>query len=345
MFSSDRSASERVRLYGLTIVAGDLVAVGSDPLIDETLTVEDYGEGSFNPNTSSAETIHEHIDATADDAGTIATTVAAVEGNAFQRSSVKIESSIGSIPSIHIVTDADIAGGLYSIKDVILPLVGSQSIVPAHDIGRLIHSLLAEDGLSLATFSTCPAQYRSRGAYRRLLQFPIDFEHCVVHYNHVDDDLVETELTQMRHKDLSRRKSESDGMQKEHQQLPASSLPSLPLLRATEVNVAEDPTTETSMAIASDSNSATSTTEGKYRAAILRFTLPSGTYATIMLRELTKESTHQQYQAQLTSMVAHAHDHTNSSVEASSSSSSSSSSSVVEPSDDVDPVAKRQKCE
>ena len=36
----------------------------------------------------------------------------------------------------------------------------------------------------------------------------------------------------------------------------------------------------------------------------MKFTLPSGTYATMLLREVTKHSTHSQYQTQLTASAA-----------------------------------------
>jgi len=38
---------------------------------------------------------------------------------------------------------------------------------------------------------------------------------------------------------------------------------------------------------------------GKFRALLVKFSLPPGTYATMLLRELTKSSTESGYQAQL----------------------------------------------
>ena len=45
-------------------------------------------------------------------------------------------------------------------------------------------------------------------------------------------------------------------------------------------------------------------TESKFKGLQLKFTLPPGTYATMMIREITKHSTSSQYQTQLTATAA-----------------------------------------
>jgi tRNA pseudouridine13 synthase len=174
---------------------------------------------------------------------------------------------------LHILSQSDIDAGTYSIRDVVLPLVGSRSMLPGHEIGPMCMDLLKDDGLTLQSFATCQPTYRTDGAYRRLVQFPGSFEYSVINYTDPNEDLVETELSTFV---KNSRKSNTDAA------LPASSLPNKKIL-----NTIVEPRG--------------SNNDNTLRAAVLQFTLPPGTYATVMLRELTKESTAAQYQAQLTS--------------------------------------------
>lgn len=134
--------------------------------------------------------------------------------------------------------------------------------------GTFYTDLLAKDGLTLDSYSNskCHPQYAMAGAYRRLIQMPQDFEWKVVEYQKFNQEIAETELTAMR-------------------AVKAASAPAATEEEEGEGDAAAD--------VAVQGNKV-------YTALQLKFTLPPGTYATMMLRELTKESTESLFQAQLT---------------------------------------------
>jgi tRNA pseudouridine13 synthase len=247
-----RCASERIRLFGLKVVVGDVVALTNQSFaedVEDEVQVEELAEeekevaGSAKPAENSS---------------------------TMQPSSVN--------DGVHVVTQEDVEAARFSIRDVLLPLVGSDSVLPTHEISNYLLQLLAEDGLTLKSFATCSAIYRTEGGYRRLIQIPGNFEYCVIGYADPDVELVDTELSAFVKR---RRNAEAEAF--EPAAVPASSLPNKNIL---------------------NEGGAASNSGETLRAAILRFTLPPGTYATIMLRELTKESTRAQYQAQLTNAGA-----------------------------------------
>jgi len=156
------------------------------------------------------------------------------------------------------------------MEDVVLPLPGYESIYPENDIGAYYDELLAAGGLTRRSYDDCHPAYREKGVYRRLVQYPKDFEWQVIAYDDPDAELATTEINQFR--------------------------------VARPSNKAADAETEGKMETSSTPASAEQVTPavaGKYRALLVKFSLPPGTYATMLLRELTKSSTESGYQAQL----------------------------------------------
>lgn len=152
---------------------------------------------------------------------------------------------------IVLVTAQDIANNVFSVEDLVLPLVGANIVLPLNDSGDELTRLLAADGLSLEYLrSKAIAEYRMGGAYRRVIQRPKDFGYRIINYSDPSDELFETEV-------LSFRGSK------------ASSAPE---------------------------------STGR-RALHLEFTLPSGSYATMLLREITKDSTDTEFHTSLTDAV------------------------------------------
>jgi ABC-type multidrug transport system fused ATPase/permease subunit len=118
-------------------------------------------------------------------------------------------------------------------------------------IKDVYHNILDKDGLSIEHFSKCDVNYRSKGTYRHIVQFPKSFEYSISYYDDPNEEINITELTKMRHN------TEMDNYPKEK-------------------------------------------LNGK-RAVTLKFTLLPGIYATMLLREITKESTETEYLMKLTS--------------------------------------------
>lgn len=169
------------------------------------------------------------------------------EGDNFQVAACSV--------NVKVATAADVAH--IDMRNVVLPLPGYDSILPANSIGNLYIELLEKDGLSLAAFGQNGChEYNSTGAYRRVLQKPLNFEFNVLHYDDCNAELADTELGRFKG---GRSQYEAPTVKK----LPPGQV-------------------------------------GSMKALQLKFTLPPGTYATMLLRELTKESTDTLHQASLT---------------------------------------------
>lgn len=260
-FIFNKAASYRTVTYGLTCVVGDLVA-----LHEEVVQQVDDESILNNSNNIEEKSLSEkEAKITSLQSTTILT-------DEFQRAS-KVQTA-----GIHVVTLDDIEKNLFTIKDVILPLPGSEVIYPQHLVNEQWYAdEFAKDGLTLMSFITCSSTYRTRGAYRRLIQFPKDFEWDLKYYNDPNSELVETELKTFKN---YTKKSPN-----------ASAVMVSPTTESSTT-----PSTNLSMDVSDKMDLVTKDT---HTAVVLHFTLPPGTYATMLLRELTKESTETQYQAQL----------------------------------------------
>lgn len=170
--------------------------------------------------------------------------------------------------AVHVVTAEDVAGQKYTIDDVVLPVPGSESVYPSNEIGTFYDELLAADGLSRGSHGECNPMYREKGVYRRIIQRPGDFQWKAIPYNDPDAELAETELARFRTGNSTDQPAASDA--------------------------SEVPTT----------GADTTAAPPKFWALQLKFSLPPGTYATMLLREITKSSTESQFQAQLTKNAA-----------------------------------------
>jgi hypothetical protein len=112
------------------------------------------------------------------------------------------------------------------------------------------------------------------GAYRRVVQQPQDLEWTLIEYDDSNADLAVTELTALR---------QTQSLDSEEETAKGAHVVVL---------------TPEQLAAEGETNTRP---ESRFTALQLKFTLPPGTYATMLLRELTKESTETQFQAQLSS--------------------------------------------
>lgn len=167
------------------------------------------------------------------------------------------ESSVSPEVNIHVVTEEDIAASKYTIRDVLLPLIGRNTLLPLHQTGDYIRSLLEERGLPLDSINKMAksgVQSSMRGHYRRVVEFATDFSYKLVDYSSPHETIQETEI-------------QSLNLQPQLEENPE------------EISV---PSTKSK------------------RALVIEFNLSSGSYATMLLRELMKEATDASYHAELT---------------------------------------------
>mmetsp|Transcript_12328 Transcript_12328/g.11952 ORF Transcript_12328/g.11952 Transcript_12328/m.11952 type:complete len:767 (-) Transcript_12328:91-2391(-) len=286
------SASERVHKYGLVCVEGDLVSVGpSGPDIDVEAAEENCEDGEgLQSAEDSQETVSKEKEELKEDK---------IKDNSFQNSKNKSD--------VRILTSEDIAANTFTIKDVILPLPGHNIILPTNDIGSYYLNLLSKDGMSLEFFSKCLPAHRMNGAYRRLIQMPTDFEWNYFEYNDPNEELVPTESSYLRQMSMDKSSKRRDDARNFEIPLECSleSKP-YPLTNLSgyiheEVPGKYGPGDGTDPEI--QEVDLRKKSSGKLKGLQMKFTLPPGTYATMMLREISKHSTHSQYQAQLTAIA------------------------------------------
>jgi tRNA pseudouridine13 synthase len=98
---------------------------------------------------------------------------------------------------VHVVTEDDIVNARYTIRDVVLPLVGRNSRLPEHPTGEYIRSLLEERGLSLLSindFERSGVRSRIRGHYRRIIEYPEAFTYRLARYTSPNETIQQTEI-------------------------------------------------------------------------------------------------------------------------------------------------------
>mmetsp|Transcript_5728 Transcript_5728/g.13088 ORF Transcript_5728/g.13088 Transcript_5728/m.13088 type:complete len:749 (+) Transcript_5728:23-2269(+) len=196
-----------------------------------------------------------------------------------------------------IATAADIAEHGYTVEDVVLPLTGFDIMLPENAVGEYMKELLAEDNMTLASYNNCNVAYRERGAYRRLLQYPKDFNWRVVSYDNPDEELAETELNKFR---VARQPWDGApvaaaaagagaGAGADVDTVPADPIDAVDLIADAAIDVVVDTSGGTSAEAAPGAP--------RYKALHLQFFLPP-CYSTI--RQITEESTETVFHAQLT---------------------------------------------
>ncbi|KAL3916263.1 MAG: hypothetical protein SGPRY_006897, partial [Prymnesium sp.] len=213
----NHAASERVSQYGVErVVEGDLVLPDGADVADVTDEPEELGLGG---------------EATLEGGGG--------EGGGDDQ---EVAAGVGQLEA-HVVTREEAEAGVYSIRDVVLPLVGHRAPLPTNEVAEVYHSLLKEHKITPDAFRSKHGLNMS-GGLRKLIVHPRELEYKVFRYNDHTVPLCQTDLAELRG--------------------------------------APDPVGDPS---------------GKWVACRLQFVLPPSAYATMCLRELTKQPTdlaHQQ---------------------------------------------------
>ena len=162
---------------------------------------------------------------------------------------------------LHVVTAEDISQGIYSLCDVVLPLVGKKSQYPTNEAGSLVDKMLQEHGLNRAMI--CKFDDRELGLcgdYRKVVCQPKDVDFEIMEYHDSLQPLLQTDLMK---------------------------------IKGETINVLPK------MSRQGDAEIDGSRNKDPIIAMVVGFTLPSSSYATIALRELMKTPTSSEYQKTL----------------------------------------------
>ncbi|KAK3127799.1 hypothetical protein QOZ80_7AG0578560 [Eleusine coracana subsp. coracana] len=248
----NHAASMRVEKYGISrVVEGDLVYKKGCPLGEVTATetlVDDDGHTESPEMDISCETLPEEV-----------------------------------IQSVKIVDSEDVLKAVYTFEDVVLPLPGSETLLPTNEVARIYHEIAKKDGISLIESIHGVKDFSitsMKGGYRRVLERPIDFEWNLMAYTDDNASLIKTDLDVLSNiQPPEANELLSDG---------TCSCPSYDSRLEDSLNVS-GPTTEASSVETNIIGISDLLTEKL--AVKLEFTLPASSYATMAIRELTKTST------------------------------------------------------
>jgi len=194
---------------------------------------------------------------------------------------------------VRVATEADIQKGLYTIQDVVMTMPGCDPSVMYPNITSISGgalSALTREALQadvetqlgsrdlLNPDSILAKQFHFFGAYRKVLIAVKDFQAEVVEYDRPNAQLIETDLQTLKKAVLA--------MKEKHRQERVAAKAALaeeegtaPATETKDADVAEEEEAEPTM----HAPPPTSANEGM--AVIVRFSLPSGCYATSLLRE------------------------------------------------------------
>lgn len=267
----NHAASARVQKYGVEkIVEGDLV----------------YCKGTEVDKQSPRE--QSRNEANDGDAGYEFDVLDEASESDFSQESLKVAK---------IANADDIASGKYTIDDILLPLPGSRIIYPGNDIAETYHDLALKDLVDLRDSSHNVKEFsiiNIPGAYRRLIQKPIDFIWEIVKYEDPTQPLVETDLDNIaksNNLDNQIKQKSSDESPGDHEK-PSTTVNSEQLAHEDKQNsVAKDSDELNIKSDLKEANSAIRSASASFTALLMSFTLPTSCYATMAIRELLKTST------------------------------------------------------
>jgi len=173
--------------------------------------------------------------------------------------------------SVKLITEEDVLNSRYSITDVVIPLAGSKIMYPGGTSGDFFDELLKKDGISKSDFvkiGNVDREIALGGDYRKLICKPDDVSFEVKVYSDPLQPLLQTDLMEVKKFDIA---------------------------AITLSSSSEDNEMHTQNQAVQEDNQQDDIIFGMN----VGFSLPSSSYATIALRELTKRPTSSEYQSKL----------------------------------------------
>ncbi|CAM9851642.1 unnamed protein product [Ectocarpus sp. 6 AP-2014] len=316
------AASERIKLYGRdAAVEGDLVFPRDSPAaaIEDDATLVD-------PATGAAAVDAAERDGDGEDEG----------GEGQQPEAKRAKTAGSSLPPVHVVTKEDVEEGTFRVTDVVLPMPGSGVTYPANGVKECYTKALEERGVTEACFSSSTQKaFKLGGAYRRLLQVPKDMQWELKRYDDHTLHLINTDIDDLLDIDDARiAKEDAEKKKKKEEEAAAAAAaaadPSAADPTAADPTAGADgekqppsakkeegeskATTPDAMDVdgaAPESNGEASRPAlrggGRFHGLCLHFTLPSSSYATMCLREVTQQDTSTIFHTSLNSLSAGQH--------------------------------------
>ena len=170
--------------------------------------------------------------------------------------------------SVKLITEEDVLNSRYSITDIVIPLAGSKIMYPS---GDFFDELLKKDGISKSDFvkiGNVDREIALGGDYRKLICKPDDVSFEIKVYSDPLQPLLQTDLMKVKKIDVA---------------------------AITLSSSSEDNEMHTQNQAVQEDNQQDDIIFGMN----VGFSLPSSSYATIALRELTKRPTSSEYQSKL----------------------------------------------
>lgn len=162
----------RIKLFGLKVVAGDLVLLKNSNLSEAIETSADLCDET---NLQDDAKIHLNL------------------SEKEQKNGDDYHQNLDS--NIVIVTEEDKHN--YSIFDVVLPMIGSRVRCPQNAIGKELDNILAKDGLSMDSFKQREKTFVSYGSYRHVMVKPTNVSWELKTYSNPNQSLVLTDLEKL----------------------------------------------------------------------------------------------------------------------------------------------------
>ena len=178
-----------------------------------------------------------------------------------------------ALAAVHEVTAEEAAAGAFSIEDVVLPLPGVEVRYPGHGTAEVYRRVAAEQGVSLDASPHATREFSIRGlpgAYRHVVYRPSDLQYRLLRYDDPDAELATTDLMRLQGRVAA---LPTEGAH------PGGCAPNTS-------SRLDSPSEPDAASLATPSLAA-----GQHLALALSFTLPSSCYATMLIRELTKQAT------------------------------------------------------
>lgn len=157
----------------------------------------------------------------------------------------------------------------YSITDVVLPLPGNSVVYPKNEMERLYHEIAERDGVSLTESSHKVKEFsieKLTGDYRKIIIKPEEFEYSFVTYKNSYEPLLLS--------DIEKLNSQDSGLDSVNDVNPRK-------------RKAEDVRETQKRTKTEDEDEETI----QKTALKMKFKLPPSSYATMLVRQLTKQST------------------------------------------------------
>ncbi|CAM9532147.1 unnamed protein product, partial [Choristocarpus tenellus] len=224
--------------------------------------------------------------------------------------------SSSSLPAVHVVTEEEAREGTFDVLDIVLPMPGTGIMYPTNGAKECFGKALEDRGLTFDCFnSSSEGAYHLGGAYRRLLVIPQDMKWEIKCYEDNTLHLINTDIDTLLDIDDARIAAEEEKSKKDQHTSnvdvapdDGSSQPPVSTANSDAVVAMDEESNEPVLkeeVLEKEHNAGTKS--GKFKALCLEFTLPTASYATMCVREITKQTTTSSYHTSLNDLPAGKH--------------------------------------